>query len=134
MPSVKITQAVVEFICVELYSIVIGAGLGFIQGICAFSTGKIELWMHYGWWGALPGAVVASVLFPLLYYSLMRKSLSLPVFIEMSSLIFFVGILFSIIGGWSSALITIVASAMIAVLYCGSTFRIVGGRKRPSGD
>ena len=123
----KIIRIIVEFAFVELYAIVVGAGIGFMEGIFAFSRQKLTL--DGGVLAALWGAEVAGIVFPVLYFFLMRNSLSLPDFIEMNALIVLVGILSTFLFGPMSWLWTIVAALAIVPIYCKSTFRILGNRK-----
>jgi hypothetical protein len=81
-------------------------------------------------WAATLGMGVAAILVPVLYFTLMRNSLSLSDFVEMSALILLVGVISGYLLGPMSFLWTVAVTLFIVPIYSRSTFWIM----KPKGQ
>ncbi len=120
-----------EFISILFCAIVLGAGLGFIQGLLSVISGqKTEITLQFSAWAALIGIGVSIIVVPILYYYLIRNSLSLSAIIEMTALITLIGMFSAYVlgrtldAGWLSWMVTIVVAVVVAILYCKQGVRI----------
>jgi len=119
-----------DFICLELFSLILGAGLGFLQGIASFARQKTEVMLGLSGWAALMGGVVAAIIIPVMYYSMVRSEISVYAGIQMIALIGFIGIISAFLlgvfldAGWLSWIITCLASVVVCIAYTKHHFRI----------
>ncbi|MFH2045721.1 MAG: hypothetical protein ABIK92_11310 [Pseudomonadota bacterium] len=127
----RIAKFIYELLFIEIFALVIGAGAGFMQGIVAFSGQKTELVLQFGAWAAFTGMGLAIVIIPLLYFGLIRNSLTLSTAIELISLIIIIGLFSAFVlktyfdAGWLSWIVTTISSLIMTLIYCKTGFRII---------
>lgn len=110
-----------EITCVLGFSIVIGAGFGFVQGLAAFGCASTTERLEFSSWAALMGGGVSILFGPILYFWLIRRSLGLETLGQIILISLIAGIGTAVVlrligdGGWLSCLITPVVTLLVTI-------------------
>lgn len=111
-------------------SIVLGVGMGFIQGMLSVVRNDTAFQLMMGSHAALIGGMVSCILIPILYFSMIRRTLTLRALIEMCGIIILFGLAAALIlglyteAGWLSWIITVALTIFASLLYCLGGVRI----------
>ena len=91
---------VYEFACILSISLVLGIGIGGLQGIIAFRSST------YAEGGATIGGIVAVIVGPFVYYTFLRKYLTVKDAANLIMICLAAGLLSALMFGWGSLAVT----------------------------
>ncbi len=99
-----------EFVCIFFISLVIGVGIGWLQGAVAFrSLTDAES-------GVIIGGLFSIIMGPFVYYAFLRKCLTVKNAANLIMVCLVTGLLSALMFGWTSSVITPIALFMGALV------------------
>ncbi|EEF60774.1 hypothetical protein [Pedosphaera parvula] len=112
-----------QIACILVFSSLLGAGFGFIQGVAAFAHLPIEQKLGLSAWAALTGIGVSVLLGPILYFGVIRNQVSLEALGQVLLIAFIIGVSTAALlgavldGGWLSCFVTPVAVVLLTIAF-----------------